>query len=223
MIKLIVLDVDGTLTDKARKISLNAIENIRKVISNDILVSLVSGNVIPVMFGLKTYIGINGPVFGENGGIMLNNSEITHFFSKNLPKQFLNEISRTTSAREMFTNQWRETSVAFTMDEEDREAVSKKAVEKGLYIVDSKFAWHIMNRGQNKAFAVEYLKKLYDIDNSNILVIGDSDNDLSMFELNVHRASPSNASSSIRNLSEYVSEYPYGNEIGDIFEHYHLL
>ncbi len=223
MIKLIVLDVDGTLTDKIRKISLDAIENIRKAISNNIVVSLVSGNVIPVMFGLKTYIGINGPVFGENGGIMLNDSKITPFFDKTLPEQFLNEISKTTSAREMFTNKWRETSVAFTMDEEDIKTVLKKASESGLYIVDSKFAWHIMNKGQNKAFAVEHLKKLYGINNSDILVIGDSDNDLNMFELDVHKASPSNASQNIKNLSEYVSKYPYGSEIVDIFEYYNVI
>ncbi|MGC8609583.1 MAG: HAD hydrolase family protein, partial [Thermoplasmata archaeon] len=73
MIRLVAMDVDGTITDKKRLISTKAIESIRQAENNGITVSLLSGNVIPVVYSLKVFIGINGPVFGENGGVMFDN------------------------------------------------------------------------------------------------------------------------------------------------------
>ena len=67
MIELVILDVDGTITDQNRIISTKAIESIRAAEQNGTVVSLISGNVIPVMYALKIFLGINGPVFAENG------------------------------------------------------------------------------------------------------------------------------------------------------------
>jgi phosphoglycolate phosphatase len=65
MIKFMVLDVDGTITDQNRIISPEAIKSVRLAIENGLQISLVSGNVIPVMYGLKTFLGINAPYLGK--------------------------------------------------------------------------------------------------------------------------------------------------------------
>lgn len=222
MIKLVVLDVDGTLTDKNRLMSVNAMKYIRKAKKN-IIFSLISGNVIPVMFSLKTFIGINGPVFGENGGIVLYNNEIKKFFDKDKPQKFLEYISKKSSVKSIFTNMWRETSVAFNMGNSDEEYVSNEAKKNDLYIVNSKFTWHILNNGQDKAFAVNYMKNEFKLDYNEILVVGDSDNDLPMFNLNVNKACPANATITIKNKSNYISKHRYGNEIKDILNYYNIL
>jgi len=223
MIRLVVLDVDGTLTDRERRISTDAIINIRRAVNSGVLISFVSGNALPVMFGLKTFIGTNAPVFGENGGIVLINDTIKTFFSKEKCDKFLDEISKTTSARPMFTNIWRQTSSAFTMDEKDYEFISKEAEKRDLYIVNSKFTWHVMNKGQDKAYAVNFLKEYYNYDYKEILVMGDSDNDLSMFDPPVKKAAPANASENIKEKSEYVSEFAYGAQVGDVFKYFGII
>jgi phosphoglycolate phosphatase (TIGR01487 family) len=223
MIKSLVLDVDGTITDQNRIISPEAIKYIRTGIENGLNVSLISGNVIPVMYGLKTFLGINGPVFGENGGIMYYNGNIQKFFSKSKPFQFLEYISKISSAKPYFTNQWRETSAAFSMDPVDEEKIENEAKKWNLYTVNSKFTWHIMNPGQNKAYAVNIIKNLSGLKWDEILVVGDSDNDNSMFQLPVKKACPCNATDTIKSLSDYVSQKSYGNEIGDIMLKFHII
>ncbi|WP_337859964.1 phosphoglycolate phosphatase [Ferroplasma sp.] len=223
MIKFMILDVDGTITDQNRIISPDAMKNIKNGIEKGLNISLISGNVIPVMFGLKTFLGINGPVFGENGGIMYYNGKIEKFFSKEKPFKFLEYISTISSATAYFTNQWRETSAAFSMDPGDVEKVSTEAKKWNLNIVDSKFTWHIMNQGENKAYAVNIIKNLYGLNWDEILVAGDSDNDNPMFNLPVKKACPANATNTIKSLSDYISPESYGNEIGDIMLKFKIL
>ena len=223
MIKLVVLDVDGTLTDKNRLISTNAIKYIRKGMNRDRVFSLISGNVIPVMFALQTFIGINGPVFAENGGILLYKNQVKKFFDKTRAEKFLEYISKKSSVKPVFTNMWRETSIAFNMNDSDESYVSGEAEKNGLYIVNSRFTWHLMDKSQNKAYAVNYMKDQFELNYDEILVVGDSDNDIPMFNLNVNRACPANATASIKNKSDYVSKHRYGNEIEDILKYYKIL
>ena len=223
MIKFIVLDVDGTITDQNRILNPEAISCIRKGVEKGIQFSLVSGNVIPVMYGLKTFLGINGPVFGENGGIMYYNDKIEKFFDKSRPFNFLEYISKNSSVKPYFTNQWRETSAAFSMHPEDENMVRKEAEKWQLEIVDSKFTWHIMNQKQNKGYALEILMKTFNLQWNEILVIGDSDNDNAMFKLPVKKACPFNATDSIKSMSDYVSDKSYGYEIMDVMNKFNLL
>jgi len=60
--KLLVCDVDGTITDNRKCIQALGIETLRQVQENGYTVSLCSGNVLPVAFGLSTFIGLRGPV-----------------------------------------------------------------------------------------------------------------------------------------------------------------
>ena len=223
MIKFIVLDVDGTITDQNRILNPEAISCIRKGVEKGIHFSLVSGNVIPVMYGLKTFLGINGPVFGENGGIMYYNDKIEKFFDKTRPFSFLEYISKKSSVKPYFTNQWRETSAAFSMNSEDENIVRKEAEKWRLEIVDSKFTWHIMNQKQNKGYALGILMKMFNLQWDEILVIGDSDNDDAMFKLPVKKACPFNATDSIKSMSDYVSDKSYGYEIRDVMNKFNLL
>lgn len=223
MIKLAVLDVDGTITDKERRISTPSVEALRKAQNSGLIVSLVSGNVIPVMYGLKIFIGINGPVFGENGGIMLNGNETKAFFSMEAPKKFIDNISKTTSVREIFTNRWRETSVGFEMEPSDVDKVSKAAEQQNIGIVSSGYSWHALNPGQDKGFAVEILSKYYGLDLSEILVCGDSDNDISMFSKPVVKATVGNGTDRLKEISDYVSSKRNGEGMVDILRHFSLL
>lgn len=223
MIKLAVLDVDGTITSRDRRISTASVEALRKAQDSGLITSLVSGNVLPVMYGLKVFVGINGPVFGENGGIMLQGDETKAFFSKEAPGRFVTEMSVTTSVRPILTNRWRETSMSFVMDQADVEKVREAAGKKDIEVVDSGYSWHALNPGQNKGFAVDVLAGIYGLDFSEILVCGDSDNDLSMFEKPVVRATVDNGTESLKSKSDYVSDLGFGDGVVDILKHFSLI
>ncbi|GGM78720.1 phosphoglycolate phosphatase [Thermogymnomonas acidicola] len=188
MIRLILSDVDGTITHRDRRIDVAAIEAIRKAIGRGILVSLVSGNVIPVMYGLEVFIGLNAPAFAENGGCYIMKEHVEAFFSKEKPEEFLRHIERITSAYGIFSNAWRLTSMGFGMREDDEERVREEAKKFGVTVTNSGYSWHILNPGQDKAFAFRKLMEMYSLEKDEILVIGDSENDMPMFREAVHSA-----------------------------------
>lgn len=226
MVKLLILDVDGTITERDRTILPEVIKAIREVQKGGTQISLVSGNVIPVMYALKIYLGINGAVFGENGGIMLNGSKTEKFFSMDVPLKFYQYLENRISINEILTNKWRETSVAF---EGDRHEIAREMElldrrwKDIIEVVDSRYAWHIMNRGQSKAFAVNMLIEMAEVDPKETLVCGDSDNDFAMYETPARKVAIANSTPSIKDLSEYVSEKSHGFGVIDVFNHYGLL
>lgn len=226
MVKLLILDVDGTLTEKNRTVLPEVVDSLRKVQENGVRISLVSGNVIPVMYAVRTYFGINGPVFGENGGIMLDGNITEKYFSMDVPLKFYHFLEKRIRIKEILTNKWRETSVAFEGDRE--EILSEveqldKSWKDSIEVVDSRYAWHIMSKGQSKAFAVNRIIEMLSVDPGEALVCGDSDNDFSMYETTARKAAIANSTQSIKEVSEYVSDESHGHGLIDLFRHYGLL
>ncbi len=87
--KLLVCDVDGTITDNRKCIQTLGIETLRQVQENGYTVSLCSGNVLPVAFGLSTFIGLRGPVIAENGGLVSYKEQIFQLHSDETAKRAL--------------------------------------------------------------------------------------------------------------------------------------
>ena len=75
-IKLLATDIDGTLTiDRSSEfIPIEAMEFMRRLEDYGVLVSLVSANALPIIVGLRRYLGLRGPVIAENGACLLYTS-----------------------------------------------------------------------------------------------------------------------------------------------------
>jgi hydroxymethylpyrimidine pyrophosphatase-like HAD family hydrolase len=71
MIKVLASDIDGTITDKNRRLDLEAVELLRKIEGLGIPVVLVTGNVIRRTEAASIFIGTSGPMIAENGGIII--------------------------------------------------------------------------------------------------------------------------------------------------------
>ena len=216
MIKLVLLDVDGTITDPGRLISMRAIEAIRKVQNDGVIVSLASGNVIPVMYGVKTFVGVKAPVFAENGGAMFQNDNITPFFSMDMPKRLFEKLESEEKLKGILSNKWRLTSMAYVPIEGHQSEITSEAESEGLVTVDSGFSWHLLNRGQDKGFALEKLKELYSLDYDEILVMGDSYNDAPMFKKDVVKAVPANAEESLKTIADHITKEGNGDGVAEI-------
>ncbi|HLH85819.1 MAG TPA: phosphoglycolate phosphatase [Thermoplasmataceae archaeon] len=216
MIKLVLMDVDGTITDRERRVSTEAVNAIRKAQRSGIMVSLVSGNVIPVMYALKTYVGIESPVFGENGGIMLDGDSVQPFFDITKPRQFFDTLLSMGLAQGILTNRWRETSMGYAPAKGMEDRIVKMAAEYDVEVANSGFSWHILNRGQDKGFALSILMRKFNLKHDEIAVIGDSFNDLPMFKDGVVKAVPSNAEPELRKIANLVSERSHGKGTAEL-------
>ena len=215
MIELVILDVDGTITDQNRIISTKAIESIRAAEQNGTVVSLISGNVIPVMYALKIFLGINGPVFAENGGVEFN-TDITPFFTIDEPMRFYKKLLELNLCEGILTNAWRYCSVGYFPKDEKVDKIYELSKGYNVELTDSGFSWHILNRGQNKGYAIRKLIEEFSLSPDKILVCGDSLNDIPMFSLPVKKAVPNNARLELKSMANYISPKDHGDGIADI-------
>lgn len=181
MSRIFLFDVDGTLTDSRNRLIPECIPRLRKLVEAGNTLALASGNVIPYMVSLRTFIGINGPVFGENGGIVYHLGKLQLFGTKEKPFQFYQKISSLAAVEEMFSNKWREVSMAFRV-KDGSELPSSIHAEPDIELTYSGFAWHVLNKGLNKGMAIKFLTENYHCNPSDILVFGDSDNDAPMMD-----------------------------------------
>jgi phosphoglycolate phosphatase (TIGR01487 family) len=223
MIEIIVLDIDGTITEKNQSILPETMEMLRKVkMSNPRLtICLASGNVMPVMIGISNILNIGQTLFGENGGILFHHRKIETFFQKDKTVEAYRVIEKELGATEFITNRWRETSISFILDGDNDFTSYERRF--GVVIQDSGYAKHILNIGQNKGFAVKKIMELYNVDKTEILACGDGDNDVEMFKVAGNSGSPANGSNKAKKNASYVSDESYGKGLRDIFRNFEIL
>ena len=203
MPRVFLFDVDGTLTDKRNRIFPESIPKLRSLVEQGDTVALASGNVIPYMVSLRMFLGINGPVFGENGGIVYHRNKISAFGNIEKPMELYRNLSETIRTEEMFSNRWRELSVAFWLPDQG-ELPYEFAEFPQVEITDSGFAWHILNKGLNKSKAVSFICEQYSCEPSDLIAFGDFVNDIPMFESGVHGVTYDGAPEALKQLAEVI-------------------
>ena len=67
-LRAIACDVDGTITDRGRRVSLAAIACIRDLVGKGVEVVLASGNTACFLDALARVTGTSGTIIAENGG-----------------------------------------------------------------------------------------------------------------------------------------------------------
>jgi len=69
VLKALLTDIDGTITDSSRRINTGAIDAIRGLVDEGVEVVLASGNTSCFMDALCKMIGTDGTFIAENGGV----------------------------------------------------------------------------------------------------------------------------------------------------------
>ncbi len=221
--KLMVCDVDGTITDKKKCIQTLGIETLRKVQDNGYTVSLCSGNVLPVAFGLSTFIGLKGPVIAENGGLVSYKEQIFQLHSDgNAVKAFAYLKTKMPEVERLFTDNWRKTEVAVKRSF-DLETVKEVLKDWSVDIEATGFAIHIMEPGHSKMDGVRKACEILDIDISEVVAVGDSDNDVKMLSQCGYGIAVGNASGPAKEAADYISQAPHSEGVAEGLAHLGML
>jgi phosphoglycolate phosphatase len=172
-LRLIAIDIDGTITDMARRLEWPAVIALRAAEAAGIPVVLATGNVIPVTKTFYHSIGLTGPMVCENGGVLYwempdpatGRIRITRkvLHGREDADKVVQELERQGfEPRRISSDPWRESEAAIENDsvpEKDVEAAVKKLGFDHLYVVTTGFACHILHKGTDK---YEGLKKIVD-------------------------------------------------------------
>lgn len=218
MLKALVTDVDGTITDRRRRINTDAIETLRTLIDAEIEVVLASGNTVCFMDSISKMIGTDGTIIGENGGVYRRG------FSG--PLQVVGdrqvcleafEILRDYFAGkgvelEQYSAEYRFADVAFARNIDPAEAQAVIQVQGlDVRVLDTGFAIHLQPPGVSKGAAMRELAVEMGIPTSEILAIGDSENDIEMLEAAGVGVAVANATPATRMAADVVTSRPHGD------------
>ncbi|UCB42154.1 MAG: HAD-IIB family hydrolase [Dehalococcoidales bacterium] len=188
-IRLVMADVDGTLTDEDGSESPSACEAVRQLEQCGITVGFVSGRHLSNLEALAQQLDISGPIIAENGGVakLKPDSEILNLgYSREPALKELNRIKQLFpgAIREREDNAERLVDVVFFIN-----GIAHKVVQEQLRDIqyyDSGYVLHLMERGISKGRTL--LRLLNEIgyqglSSTDTVVIGDSPTDISLFEL----------------------------------------
>ena len=191
-LKLVMADVDGTLTDSGNDIDEKVIEAVRLIEERNIPVGLVSGRTVRMLEEVACILSCHGPIIAENGGaakLKPGDTLIDLGYSR---KPALDTLARLKEAfpgriKERYDNSERLIDIVFRPEGVTIEDLYRVAGETQM--LDSGYICHLMQKGISKGNTL--LRILSNtckgvISREDVLVIGDSLTDLSLFQMFPH-------------------------------------
>jgi phosphoglycolate phosphatase (TIGR01487 family) len=224
-LRAVACDVDGTITDRQRRISLTAIASIRELLGRGVEVVLASGNTACFMDALARVIGTSGTIIAENGGVyrigFTGELHVEGDRSEALAAyRVLEAYYRMKGiALEPYGEKYRFSDVAFARtvpSEEVREVMR----DLGVKVLDTGFAIHLQPRGISKGLALRRLAADTGIPVEEFLAVGDSENDLEMIEAAGIGVAVANARDEVKAASDYVTEKGDGEGFAEAVKRY---
>jgi hydroxymethylpyrimidine pyrophosphatase-like HAD family hydrolase len=224
-------DVDGTLTAADDSVSPMATEAMPLLESTGINVGLVSGRTFSRLQSLALQTGISGPIIAENGGLasLSPDSELVDLgYSRQPALEALSKLQGLFpgAIRGREDNAERLIDVVFFSGSVTDDELRKHLDE--VQLLDSGFIRHLMMPGISKGKTL--MRLLTEMDNINllpeeVLVIGDSATDLSLFELfpnSVLVPNPRLSAAQTDRLSaavRFISELSFGEGFAQVAHH----
>ncbi len=228
MLKALVTDVDGTITDRRRRINTGAIEVIRTLVDAGVAVVLASGNTVCFMDGLSKMVGTDGTIIGENGGVYRRGFRGTLHIPGDLKvcqKAFAvleDHFSRKGVALELYSAQYRFADVAFARNIDPDEARTVIRDHRlPVRVLDTGFAIHLQAAGVNKGMAMQELAREMGLFLDEIMAIGDSENDIDMLRAAGVGVAVANASEPVRLAADWVTRETYGDGFVEAVKKYY--
>lgn len=223
-IKAMAVDIDGTITDKDRKICISAIEAIRAAEAIDVSVIIVSGNIFFYGYATSILIGTTGGVVAENGGVI---SEVHNGVQK---IKILGDVKKVENAykylESQITSKYNNKYELNKVDDSDSRlseiaiyrTIEEKIIKEELKdfdveVYDTRFALHITDDQVNKGSALELVAKKQGLEMDEIMAIGDSENDIEFLAKAGFKVAVANADQAVKDIADYVAINKYGDGV----------
>lgn len=224
-VKLVMADVDGTLTPGGDSVSPLVSQAVRGLEEQGIIVGLVSGRTLPRLDRLARDLDITGPIIAENGGIarLQAGGELIELgYSRRPAIKALQKLKTLfpEAIKEREDNKDRLVDIVIWSD-----GVAPQELRHHLddsQLLDSGYILHLMQKGVSKGKTLmRLLDKIGDesLSPEEIIVFGDSSTDMSLFELFPHSVlipNPKLSAEQTRGLQK-VARYASDSAVGDGF------
>lgn len=226
MLKALLSDIDGTITDPTRRIHTGAIQQIRRLVDHGVEVVLASGNTSCFMDALCKMIGTHGTFIAENGGVFrigytgtlrIKGDQTvcrkalevlqTHFRSAGIELELYSPLYR-----------FADLAFARTVPVDEVRSVLR---DHPVQVIDTGYAIHLQAPGINKGTALTALAEETGLAPADFLAIGDSVNDIRMLETAGIGITVANAHPDIKAVAQYIAGKEYGDGFVEALEKYY--
>jgi len=214
-IRMLAVDVDGTITTRDRRLYLPAVEALRRVEERGVRVALATGNIIAVAHSLMRYLGTSGPCIAENGGVIYWEGELHQTGDISEPKRAFEHLKTKMDVQELITNIGRLTEVAIAHNVPVSE-VAEVLRDFDVEVVGTGFAIHIMPKGINKLEGIKRAVELMGISTDQVAAVGDSMNDYHMVAGCGLGATLGHSPEELKDAADVVSSLSYGAGFVDV-------
>lgn len=236
-IKAIAVDVDGTITDKDRKVCISAIEAIRTAEKLGIPTIIVTGNIFFYAYATATLIGATGGIVAENGGVIsqldddgIEKIKVLGDFEKTQKafdylKSVLSKESSEDEIQMVDDSDSRLSEIAIyrTIDENVIKSILNESKEDfGVEVYDTQFALHITDKNINKGSSLGIVAKKHGFGVDEILAMGDSENDIEFLSVCGFKVAVANADENLKEIADYVCKNKYGDGVKEAIQKFIL-
>lgn len=179
----LAVDIDGTLSRSDSSIDGRVLGALR---GWEGPVVVATGKALPYPVALAQFVGVEPNVVAENGGVAHAAGELFYGGERESVDDAATELRRRGVdpgwGETDLTNRWRETELAVARDR-PLDVLEEVAAAHGLEVVDTGFAYHLKSPGVSKGRALrESVAPALGLDPEDFLAVGDSRNDLELFE-----------------------------------------
>lgn len=206
----IAVDIDGTLTDRKRALNCKAVEALRKV---KVPVILATGNISCFARAAAKLIGVSDVVICENGGVVRFEYDGEDVVLGNKKKCV--EALKILESRfdiQLLDYDYRKSEICLRRSFDINEG--RKLIDgMGVKLIDSGFAYHIMDENVSKGRALVYVAEKLGIDAERFAVIGDSENDVDMFRVAGLGVAVANADERLKEVADLITPSPDGDGV----------
>lgn len=206
----IAVDIDGTLTNRKRALNCKAVEALRKV---KVPVILATGNISCFARAAAKLIGVSDIVICENGGVVRFEYDGEDIILGDKVKCIRAlEVLEKHFYVELLDFEYRKSEICLRRNF-DIEKARKLVDGMGVKLVDSGFAYHIIDANVNKGKALVYVAEKLNLDPEKFAVIGDSENDVDMFNVAGFGVAVANADERLKEVADLVTPSPNGDGV----------
>jgi phosphoglycolate phosphatase (TIGR01487 family) len=221
MIKAVATDIDGTLTDREDYIGIEAIAAIRELEARGIRVILCSGNALCVTKALARYVGCTGPTVSENGAVVEYKGKMRILGEIGAARRVVQELKNAygSEIRESWSNNYRYVDMAIQWSRDIKRLRAMVKKYKGIKVIDSGFAYHILDEKIDKGAGLLRAIKLIKLNTSEVAGVGDSITDLEMLRVCGFRGVVANGDQRIKEIADFVAREEFGKGFVEIAKH----
>lgn len=225
MLKALLTDIDGTITDPTRRINTRSIEMIRSLVDQGVKVVLASGNTSCFMDALCRMIGTDGTFIAENGGVFRVGFDGTPRIKgdQSICRKALEVLQAHYQGHgrelSLLSPSYRFTDLAIARTvpiEEVKVILHDYPVE----VLDTGYAIHLQAPGINKGTALIELAREMGLMPSDFLAIGDSINDIQMLMTAGIGITVANAHPKTKAVAQYIAEKEFGDGFVEAMKKY---